>query len=528
MSRTHLAAPPAAPALPQIEPGGREIELKFLATDPVFKAAQQWERLDSAPPPPAARRLRSVYFDTEDGSLERSKVALRVRTQRRRHVLAVKWDNAGLGSPFERGEIEVKVPSAELNINLLGPEIAAAIAHLTGGSELHPVFETDIKRATRLVRNGTSEIEVAFDSGFIIAGAQKQPVREIELELKSGDAEALYQLGQSLSDAFEVRLGVLTKAQRGALLRSGQAPGPVYAPPPLGGEPTVDEAIGLLINACVGQFLGNLPAFESGNGVSAIHQMRVAMRRLRSVLWLFQRNFPCAEFAAFREQAKTLASALGDARNWDVFIALVRQGPLAAFPEEPGLQAVLAECERHRAREYDAVRALLAASATTRFILSVQAFVARHGWRNAFSGNALPLLTEPAQSFAAANLVRLHAKLLRRGRHLATLPPPERHQLRIKLKRLRYAMDLFGGLFDRQGQVRAYGRAAGKLQDQLGILNDLNIAHEMVEKLEMTDATARAIGIIIGWCGRAALADDKLLTKRWKTFRDVKFFARTV
>jgi triphosphatase len=507
--------------------GGTEIELKFLATEAVFKAARQCGLFGGDSPRPAAQRLRSVYFDTEDGSLRRNNMALRMRTQRRGYILALKWNNSELGAPFERGEIEVKAPSPELDPGLLGAGIAETIANLTNGDALLPVYETDIRRTIRRVRGETSEIEVAFDRGFIIAGEQKQPVWEIELELKSGDPEALYQLGLAFAGTLDIRLGVLTKAERGALLHTGQAPEPVHAPAPLGGEPTVDETIGLLINACIGQFVANWPAFESGDGVVAIHQMRVAMRRLRSVLWLFQRSFPCAEFAAFRAQAKSLASALGEARNWDVFIALVRQGPFAAFPEEPGFQAILAACEQRRASEYESVGALLASSATTQFVLATQAFVARHGWRNAPSGTALPRLTEPARVFAAENLTWLHNKVLKRGKYLAELPPHERHILRIKLKKLRYVAELFGGLFEHRGQVRAYRRAMSKLQEQLGILNDLSTAYEMAAKLESGDAAAgRAIGIIIGWCGRAALADDKLLAKCWKAFREAKAFAR--
>jgi triphosphatase len=507
--------------------GGREIELKFLVTEAVFKAARQCGLFGDDLPRPAAQRLRSVYFDTEDGSLRRNNVALRVRTQRRGYIMALKWTNGAPGAPFERGEIEVKIPSPEPDPSLLGAEIAETIANMTNGDALLPVFETDIKRAVRRVRDETSEIEVAFDSGSVIAGARKQPVWEIELELKSGDPEALYQLGMAMASTLDVRLGVLTKAERGALLQTDRAPEPVHAPAQLVGEPTVDETIGLLINACIGQFVANWPAFEDGDNVVAVHQMRVAMRRLRSVLWLFQRSFPCAEFTAFRAQAKSLATALGEARNWDVFIALIRQCPFAAFPEEPGFQAILAACAQRRAAEYESVGALLASSETTQFVLATQAFVARHGWRNAPSGAALPRLTEPAQVFAAENLAWLHNKVLKRGKYLAELPPHERHRLRIKLKKLRYVAELFGGLFDHRGQVRAYRRAMSKLQEQLGILNDLSTASEMAAKLESGDAAAgRAIGIIIGWCGRAALADDKLLAKHWKAFREAKPFAR--
>src|SRR5580698_10391262 len=95
----------AEPPPPRMAPDKREIELKFLATEPVFKAAQQCALFAGDSPRPASQRLRSVYFDTEDGSLRRNNVALRMRTQRRSYVIGLKWNNTETGAPFERGEI---------------------------------------------------------------------------------------------------------------------------------------------------------------------------------------------------------------------------------------------------------------------------------------------------------------------------------------------------------------------------------------------------------------------------------------
>jgi inorganic triphosphatase YgiF len=80
--------------------------------------------------------------------------------------------------------------------------------------------------------------------------------------------------------------------------------------------------------------------------------MRVAMRRMRSILGVFHRAFPCAEFVQFRQEAKLIAAALADARDWDVFIDLVAKGPLAAFPNDAGLPLLLLDAEKHRETGY--------------------------------------------------------------------------------------------------------------------------------------------------------------------------------
>jgi inorganic triphosphatase YgiF len=509
-------------ASPPIQADSREIELKFLTSEAGFKASQQWKALDPVTTPSRAQRLRSVYFDTPNADLERHKVTLRIRNQRRAFLMTLKWQGNFSGGVFERGEIEIPTPFAEPDTSLFGAEIAAMLARIIRGQPLIAIFETDIRRTLRRISSGSSDIEIAFDSGHIIAAEQKVAVREIEMELKSGDPAELYRQGIALAETYPVQLGTMTKSSRGALLASGNPPSPVRAGALAAGEPSVDAAIATVINGCIAQFTGNWPVFQSGDAVTAIHQMRVALRRLRSLLGLFDRAFPCAEFAHFRIAAKDLAATLGEARNWDVFLELLQGGPVKAFPEIPGLAQILAQSEQHRQAAYAVVRRLLAAPKTTCFVLSLQAFVARHGWRNTLAPEALTRLTEPAISFAAANLNRMQGKLAKRGKNLAAFEPHKRHQIRLELKKFRYAAELFAGLFP-AAELRDHTRTTAKAQDQLGIFNDLITAHEMVAKLDTSAPEVNfATGVVTGWCGRGALQDDEALAAAWKKFRKLK------
>jgi CHAD domain-containing protein len=253
--------------------------------------------------------------------------------------------------------------------------------------------------------------------------------------------------------------------------------------------------------------------------------MRVAMRRLRSALGLFQRAFPCSDFVVLRAEAKRIASAMGEARNWDVFAYLVRAGPLQAFPDEPGFETLLRDLARLRDESRAAVATVLAQPETTHFVLSAEAFVARRGWRNALSGDDLPRLTESASSFAAESLERLHRRVRKRAKALLELAPEERHNVRIALKKVRYAADFFADLFEHASGVRAYAQAASKLQDALGNYNDMVMATELVQRLDTKSAgAAKAAGIIMGWFGREARTNDTSLREVWRSFRRVKPF----
>jgi inorganic triphosphatase YgiF len=518
-----VVAEPAPPPN-QVPTAEREIELKFLASEATFRAMEQ-SPLFGTRSSTRGRRLLSTYFDTEAGDLRRQRMALRVRQARSGSLQTLKWEDGNPVSRFQRGEMEVPTPSSVPDLALFGEDLARTLHRSLQDRPLRPSFSTDIRRVTRKAMAGGSEIEAAFDTGTIIAGSRRQAVREVELELKSGDPADLYQFGLTVASSFPIRLGVLSKADRGVALATEAAAASVRARQPALAGQTVDEVLGAIIAACIDHFIANWPAFEGGDQEEAVHQMRVALRRLRSALALFHRAFPCPEFVTLRAEAKRLASAMGEARNWDVFAALLQAGPMAAFPDEAGFEAVMAAAADRRKAGYSHVAGVIADPATTRFVLAAQAFVVRRGWRNALAVPDLARLAEPASHFAASSLRRLHKRVRKRGRHLMTLPAEERHEVRIALKNLRYAADFFGVLFDAEAKVRDYARQGSHLQDVLGAFNDTVMVADLVRQLPSDGAdAARAVGLVLGWYGHAERTQDGSLQRAWKSFKAARPF----
>ncbi len=300
MTRAFHSIRRKAPATP-----GVERELKFVTDPQTFDAAQVLPLL-GGPEQRSSPRLESVYFDTEDGDLARSGIWLRVRHEDGACVLGLKRAPDSDRGAFERDEQEVKSPSPEPDLALFDAATARDLAEIIGGKGLKAKFGSDVRRTTRTVEFGGAAFEVALDSGFLFAGERREPLREIELELKSGPPAALFAYGLRVIAALPVRLCVESKAERARRLLSPEPPAPVRArPPSLTSETPLDDAIGALLHNCLSQFLGNLPALASGDGVEAVHQMRVAMRRLRSALGLFNRAFPCAGFEDLRAEFET-------------------------------------------------------------------------------------------------------------------------------------------------------------------------------------------------------------------------------
>jgi len=483
--------------------------VRFTLSPAAAKALAQYALLDVSATPPRGKNLVEDWFDTPGLTLLRNGAALSLVKARR-----------GFLQSLRRGEDSITVPISGPAPDLAAfpPEQAEPLAALLQDEPLAPVLTTRIKRLTRQA----GAVELHFETGFIQTAEEKHPVCELELR---GPGAALYRLALALQDEHELLLQPVSLLQRGIWATGAARPGAVKAGPGLAGEICLDDAVAALTQSCLTQFSANWPAFSGGAEVEAVHQMRVAMRRLRSVLGLFNRAFAAAEFRAFRDEAKRIANIMGEARNWDVFSALLLEGPVQAFPHEPGFAALLAQCAAFRATGYEQVRTLLTDPATTRFLLTLEFFLARHGWRNGLEAEALTGLTAPAQNFATASLERLHRKVRKRGKHLVRLSAHDRHLTRIELKKLRYAADLFGGLFEARGRVRAYNRATAELQEELGLLNDLATAHDLLGRLDgTTPDKARAIGIVLGWCAHAASANDKQLAKSWRDFTGAKLF----
>ena len=124
---------------------------------------------------------------------------------------------------------------------------------------------------------------------------------------------------------------------------------------------------------------------------------------------------------------------------------------------------------------YSAFCETLASKRYSRFQLSLRQWVEFKGWRDELESGSLAVLLEPASAFVGRVLTRLHSKALKRGAHFRYLRPEARHQLRIALKKLRYAVEFFQGLHGGSAEAKRYLGCLARLQDALGHDNDASM-----------------------------------------------------
>ncbi len=516
-------APPDIAQQHEAAPADTEIELK-LVVDP-----DRLAEFNEAPVIAASARskgsrkhFKTVYYDTPERKLRREGLSLRVRQSGTRFTQTVKAECGD--DPLTRGEWEASVPSIAPDVALAAPFIPAKLLADLEQEPLEPVFASDIHRHQRLVDLPSGTVEVAFDHGLLKAGERSAPVSEIELELKAGSAAAIYELALQLAEHGPVRPSIQAKSERGFDLAE-DAPPPAPKPRRLRLDPSVplDDAFTRMLRACLHHLLQSLPAAADGRDPEGVHQLRVALRRLRSALHLMRPVSSLNKLEMLRSEAKWLASSLTDAREWDIFKSQTLPGIAKGCPSVTGFDALEEVAERRRIAAYHKVRFLLADHRCATFVLSLGAWIEARGWRSDISSENLSELTEPAIAFAQRTLAAQYAKVLKRGRRLKSMNPEQKHRLRLAVKKLRYGSDFLLPLCGEGKAIKRFRERLIELQEELGSYNDMATTASLLSGLDTETPDSRiAAAAIAGWQASAMVSTEQRLRDAWRNFAKTK------
>jgi CHAD domain-containing protein len=276
-----------------------------------------------------------------------------------------------------------------------------------------------------------------------------------------------------------------------------------------------EDAFVAIIGACLRHADANRPAVLAGQ-MEGVHQMRVAFRRLRSGLKMFRPLIPRQASAAWVEDIRWLNDFLGPARDWDVFLAEGMAPILTHFPRKRGLALFRIRAENIRQTHQHTLREALADPRYRQLIQGFAEWLDHRGWRDALDGERRPQLAQPALDFATPLLGRDHRRVEKQGEAFADLSAMERHALRIRIKELRYALDFFASLYPAPA-VKAYLGALARLQDGLGIINDIAVACRLLDEARLRTVSA-ARQVIDGWYGCRLDVQEHVFSDLWRGF----------
>lgn len=471
-----------------------EIEVKLQVDAAARKAV---ERL-VAVPGASRTRLQAIYFDTADGRLAAAGLALRLRKEGRRWAQTLK---AGSAHGLVRGEHNVALsivaglpPTADPTRHRgtpPGEALAAALAPRKGEPGGTPPllarYRTDVRRCHRRQRTRGGTVELAFDRGEIVAAGpggeeQRWPVCELEIELASGSPRAVIELARRIAAGHGLWLDTRSKSERGERLARGL--GPHDPAPAVKAEPvrlqdrmSAGEAWAAVLRNVLAHALPNWSEVAAGSTANEpLHQLRVALRRLRSAQRFFE-GWPGVPAAAWGEGVAALFRALGAQRDRDVLsggLQLEIDAALAGL-DEPAL-SLSPPADGPGWGERERVAHGLVMIDLCGELAPEPGPGTRSGAAGALAGTEGSSEGDEAavslRRLTAQRLQHWHAQARRDAKRFDRLSDDERHRLRKRLKRLRYAVEFSAELFPRRA-VKRYLARLRRAQERLGEFNDV-------------------------------------------------------
>ena len=465
---------------------------------------------------PERLQLRNTYFDTPTLALMQQRIAVRERRVGRQTLLTVKTAGSSVGGLSQRGEWEGPTRPGGFDFAALVDD--TALAQTLGALvwQLVPVFRTDFQRRRWVIQHAGASIELALDEGTVSTdtdapqGRQQQALLELELELLSGPVDALFDLAHTLalgpagnaSSGLWLYPSTRSKAERGLDLFLGRRPAAARAEPlRLSTEASPVQAFAAAALNSLDQLQANLsPWLMAGDVVlepspetdlhqrashdpEFVHQARVALRRLRTSLRVFAPFLPPRFTRHWNARWKATATLLGAPRDWDVFATTSLPRLLGEALAQPEWQPMQDWVNGQRQAAHHAARAALHQPEHALDLL-------------AFTRALLVLPTEPAKGhspkldrWARKALRQQHTRLMRQTQVALREGAEGRHALRLRVKRLRYALDALGDLLAPDALARNIASLT-RAQNALGELNDLSTAQTLLADCPLSERAA--------------------------------------
>ena len=504
---------------------------------------------EPAPLPLVRRGTLTLHFAIAPGQAERLKRsgidalwpdARAIHTNRREVV----WDTAALtlghagtalvterqGLTRQQAEHDLtRAPAAgryqrvtRLPLAGLTPTGLTPASTRIAAAQLMPVFGMEIDATEwRLAVEG-SVIEARLSAIATEASGITAKTHLIELALDHGRAQDLYGAARRLRGQVAFGLAPLDRLQAGYRLIDPAFPWPrfegdLHADMPVRGA-VVQIARRLLVDFRAAADLLRVDPDED-----AVHQARVSIRRLRSMLSVFGKALPPLPRVVLSGELNAFAKVLAEVRDADVWLDQTL-APLGRAVGPDPVVAALAEAAKEKRRA--GVAAIADYLATPRFLeleLELGQWFDADVWPSIGAAESA-VLAQPFLPFARALLERRHKRVAKAGIDLQALDPEALHEVRILAKKLRYAAEFLRPLFSQQRASR-YVDALKQVQEVLGSANDAAVSTSRLSAHLFNQqggfdapALARATGLVTGWSAAEAHAARQQLAQLWRAF----------
>jgi CHAD domain-containing protein len=448
------------------------------------------------------RRLTDSYVDTDDWRVARAGFVARTRHRGRHDEITMK-DMRPAESSGLRQRLEVTEVLPAGGVAGLGPEgpVGRRLRAIVGARPLREVLQVRTRRRPFALRVGGVDVaEVALDDTVIVVGGGQRPMqlRRVEVEVQAEWLDALEPIVQQLRTSCGLQPARLSKFEAGLLAVGLEIPGS----PDLGAtDVTPASTMGELAFAVVRRQFAALRAKEPGTRLGEdpeeLHDMRVATRRLRAALSLFADVLP-VRAQVFHEELGWLGRTLGSVRDLDVQLGGLADMADATAGWSEGVSEdghdPLADLSELLTREREAARAdMLAALDSVRWerlAKGLGAMAQQGPARRSVATRVPAVIGMPDLIVARHDAV---AKAARRAKKSGVAT--DFHRLRIRCKRLRYSLEFASEVYG--GRTARYVRALTEVQDELGLMQDAEVAALRLAELATGDTPLPAATIFV-------------------------------
>ena len=404
----------------------------------------------------AARRttLRNIYLDTPDHALNKAEIALRLRREGRRWLQVAEGRGSRTDAAPGAADQEVPAPGGRARLDAIpDPGLRDEVLQRVNGTAVVPFGNRVIQRSTTEVSLGDgTRVALAIDVGRIRAEGRSAELREAEIALIEGDFG--WNIRSRPRPVPRGRACLLAAAAVGARLYARRR-GPDRAA--FGGAQCRCRRCRARLDRRARRTRLS-PRLSSTSATSILvvcrlddaegpHQLRVGLRRLRSVFSAYKSALSSPEMARLNGEARWLGKQVGALRDLDVVAGDIVGKEAARHPDEPALAALADALARQAAERRQEVRRLLVGQRSQSFLIDLAQFIETRGWLVPADFEQTARLATPVVKLAVRSLNKRWKKVSKAARGLEMLDAEHRHALRKELKKLRYGVEFFGPLF---------------------------------------------------------------------------------
>ncbi|MCG3735187.1 inorganic triphosphatase [Vibrio cincinnatiensis] len=470
-----------------------EIELKFFVS-PDFSEILRNKISETKVLQHSCRELGNTYFDTADNWLRQHDIGLRIRRFDEVYVQTVKTAGRVVAGLHQRPEYNAEHCSNEPELSLhptgIWPE-GREVAELQ--AQLLPLFATNFTREQWLVGMADgSQIEVAFDQGVVEAEENQAPICEVELELKSGQTDALFVLARHLSDQGGMRLGNLSKAARGYRLAANYS-GDDVQPLELVNTQSDDSVESCFIRSlehALSHWHYHEQIYIERDSIAALHEISHAISFIRQLLTVYGGIVPRRASAILRQELKWLDGELAWLKHYDYLDDLLKDKGyvLRKLEARKFLVAELKQRQESLPQREESLK-LLHSARYTGLLLDLSRWILTRGWQ--------PFLDEKARERMARNIRGFSVKQLERAwAELMDVFPPEQRlssqeyiDQQYRLTRSLYTGIGFARLYDAEKRL-AFRMPWADLLHGIDDLLTLKTLEKLLDTLQEEDQDA--------------------------------------